>query len=189
MGGAGDLVLSSKPPHARPSLSVAAGDYAETPPRRESGTAAPVKTEVPIHLISTTNQLHKQGSVQQQIPTKLAALSKGREKGGKSKGSQRSESSGQNAPQTWRPGDTVLQCGDLCPHLCYPPQPGNPDLLYCHVVICAPMCHTPTWQPRDTVLLCGDLCPYLSPSTFSWKNKTKTHYKTKMHFKTGLFFK
>ncbi|XP_035268649.1 rho guanine nucleotide exchange factor 18 isoform X3 [Anguilla anguilla] len=90
MGGAGDLALTSKPPHVRSSLSIAPGDYLE---RRESGNAAPVKTEVPIHLISTTNQLHKQGGVQQQIPTKLAALSKGREKSGRAKGSQRSESS------------------------------------------------------------------------------------------------
>ncbi|XP_036377327.1 rho guanine nucleotide exchange factor 18 isoform X1 [Megalops cyprinoides] len=94
MGSAGDLVLTSKP-HVRPSLPIAAGDYLErpeVPPRRESSTL-PIKTEVPIHLISTTNQLHKQGSVQQQIPTKLAALSKGKEKGGKGKASHRTESS------------------------------------------------------------------------------------------------
>nr|XP_015220805.1 PREDICTED: rho guanine nucleotide exchange factor 18-like [Lepisosteus oculatus] len=50
------------------------------------------KTEVPIHLISTTNQLHKQAGVQQQIPTKLA-LSKGKEKGSKGKASHRTDSS------------------------------------------------------------------------------------------------
>ncbi|KAJ8387720.1 hypothetical protein AAFF_G00150210 [Aldrovandia affinis] len=86
MGAPGDPVLAPKP-HVRPSLSVAPADYLErpeapVPPRRESGPAPPAKTsEVPIHLISTTNQLHKQAGVQQQIPTKLAALSKGKEKG------------------------------------------------------------------------------------------------------------
>ncbi|KAJ8270945.1 hypothetical protein GJAV_G00121030 [Gymnothorax javanicus] len=41
------------------------------PPRRESILRCAPKTELPIHLISTTNQ-HKQGGVQQRIPTKLA---------------------------------------------------------------------------------------------------------------------
>jgi len=39
--------------------------------------AQAVKTEVPIQLFSTTNQPHKVGGLQQQIPTKLAAHSKG----------------------------------------------------------------------------------------------------------------
>lgn len=73
-------------------------DYSERPEvhsRRESSCGTlPTKTEVPIHLISTTNQLHKQGSVQQQIPTKLAALSKGKEKSGKGKSSHRTDSLG-----------------------------------------------------------------------------------------------
>ncbi|XP_039194439.1 rho guanine nucleotide exchange factor 18 isoform X1 [Crotalus tigris] len=43
-----------------------------------------LKNEVPIHLLSTTNQSQKQAAVQQQIPTKLAILTKGsKEKGGK----------------------------------------------------------------------------------------------------------
>ncbi|KAJ8277347.1 hypothetical protein GJAV_G00074210 [Gymnothorax javanicus] len=84
-GGSGDLGLSSKSSHVRPSLSVVPSDFQPLVP--------PIKTEVPIHLISTTNQLHKQGGVQQQIPTKLAAFSKGKEKGGKTKGSHRTESS------------------------------------------------------------------------------------------------
>ncbi|KAM3855392.1 rho guanine nucleotide exchange factor 18 isoform 2-T2 [Vipera latastei] len=43
-----------------------------------------LKNEVPIHLLSTTNQSQKQPAVQQQIPTKLAILTKGsKEKGGK----------------------------------------------------------------------------------------------------------
>uniref|UniRef100_A0A667YCT9 Rho/rac guanine nucleotide exchange factor (GEF) 18a n=1 Tax=Myripristis murdjan TaxID=586833 RepID=A0A667YCT9_9TELE len=63
------------------------------PPRKESISPQPAKAEVPIHLISTTNQAHKQGAVQQQIPTKLAALSKGKEKSFKSKRShQRTQS-------------------------------------------------------------------------------------------------
>ncbi|XP_032094177.1 rho guanine nucleotide exchange factor 18 isoform X1 [Thamnophis elegans] len=43
-----------------------------------------LKNEVPLHLLSTTNQTQKQAAVQQQIPTKLAILTKGsKEKGGK----------------------------------------------------------------------------------------------------------
>lgn len=49
---------------------------------------------MPIQLLSTTNQIQRQAAVQQQIPTKLAAFTKGgKDKGGKSRGSQRSESS------------------------------------------------------------------------------------------------
>lgn len=65
------------------------------PPRRESIVNPPVKTEVPIHLISTTNQSHKAGSVQQKIPTKLAAQPKGKEKHSKHRNShQRTNSAG-----------------------------------------------------------------------------------------------
>lgn len=80
----------------RSTVSLSTADYSERidmPPRRESGTTLPAKTEVPIHLVSTTNQLHKQGGVQQQIPTKLATL-KSKDKGGKGKGSHRTDSSG-----------------------------------------------------------------------------------------------
>ncbi|XP_058616183.1 rho guanine nucleotide exchange factor 18-like isoform X1 [Onychostoma macrolepis] len=95
LGGAGDQTLPQKS-HLRASLSVSPADYLERPEvhsRRESSCGTlPAKTEVPIHLISTTNQLHKQGSVQQQIPTKLAALSKGKEKSGKGKSSHRTDS-------------------------------------------------------------------------------------------------
>uniref|UniRef100_A0A3B1K1B0 Rho/Rac guanine nucleotide exchange factor 18 n=1 Tax=Astyanax mexicanus TaxID=7994 RepID=A0A3B1K1B0_ASTMX len=79
----------------RSSMSLASADYLErpeVPPRRESSTAQPLKTEVPIHLISTTNQLHKQGGVQQQIPTKLA-LMKSKDKSSKVKSSHRTDSS------------------------------------------------------------------------------------------------
>lgn len=69
------------------------------PSRRESGATLPTKTEVPIHLVSTTNQLHKQGGVQQQIPTKLAML-KSKDKSSKIKGSHRTDSSGTGSIHT-----------------------------------------------------------------------------------------
>ncbi|KAM9844767.1 rho guanine nucleotide exchange factor 18a isoform 2-T2 [Aulostomus maculatus] len=59
----------------------------KVPPRKESISPQPAKPELPIHLISTTNQVHKPAAVQQQIPTKLATLSKGKEKGFRKKGS------------------------------------------------------------------------------------------------------
>nr|XP_019936690.1 PREDICTED: rho guanine nucleotide exchange factor 18-like isoform X1 [Paralichthys olivaceus] len=84
-------------PLVRASLSVAPADYAERPEvmlRREtSSSTLPLKTEVPLHLFSTTNQQHKLVGVQQQIPTKLAALSSGKGKGAKSgKASHRTDS-------------------------------------------------------------------------------------------------
>uniref|UniRef100_A0A8C2CS57 Rho guanine nucleotide exchange factor 18-like n=1 Tax=Cyprinus carpio TaxID=7962 RepID=A0A8C2CS57_CYPCA len=57
------------------------------PPRRESITNLSVKPEVPIHLNSTTNQFHKASSVQQKIPTKLAAQTKVKEKHSKQRNS------------------------------------------------------------------------------------------------------
>ncbi|XP_035279719.1 rho guanine nucleotide exchange factor 18-like [Anguilla anguilla] len=81
-------------PFLCPPLPVAPDEQDErpptVPPRRESMLNPAPKTELPIHLISATNQ-HKQGGVQQQIPTKLA-LSKSKEKRDKSK-HQRSDSS------------------------------------------------------------------------------------------------
>ncbi|XP_076582434.1 rho guanine nucleotide exchange factor 18 isoform X2 [Chaetodon auriga] len=93
---ASDLPLPQKP-LVRGSLSVAPADYAERPEvmlRREtSSSTLPLKTEVPLHLFSTTNQLHKTVGVQQQIPTKLAAFSSGKGKGGKiGKASHRTDS-------------------------------------------------------------------------------------------------
>ncbi|XP_053286158.1 rho guanine nucleotide exchange factor 18 isoform X2 [Pleuronectes platessa] len=87
-----ELPLPPKP-LVRSSLSVAAADYAERPERRETGSSTvPLKTEVPLHLFSTTNQQHKLLGVQQQIPTKLAAFS-GKGKGTKSgKASHRTDS-------------------------------------------------------------------------------------------------
>ncbi|XP_026160604.1 rho guanine nucleotide exchange factor 18 isoform X2 [Mastacembelus armatus] len=90
-----DLPLPQKA-LVRASLSVAPADYPERPEvlRRETGSSTlPLKTEVPLHLFSTTNQQHKAVGVQQQIPTKLAAFSSGKGKGGKSgKASQRTDS-------------------------------------------------------------------------------------------------
>lgn len=65
--------------------------------RRDSAPteSRPAKSDVPIQLLSATNQIQRQTAVQQQIPTKLAASTKGsKDKGGKSRGSQRWESSG-----------------------------------------------------------------------------------------------
>uniref|UniRef100_A0A672H7M9 Rho guanine nucleotide exchange factor 18-like n=1 Tax=Salarias fasciatus TaxID=181472 RepID=A0A672H7M9_SALFA len=91
-----DLPLPQKP-LVRSSLSVAPADYPERPEvmlRREtSSSTLPLKTDVPLHLFSTTNQQHKPVGVQQQIPTKLAAINSGKGKGGKSgKASHRTDS-------------------------------------------------------------------------------------------------
>uniref|UniRef100_A0A8B9HPW9 Rho/rac guanine nucleotide exchange factor (GEF) 18a n=1 Tax=Astyanax mexicanus TaxID=7994 RepID=A0A8B9HPW9_ASTMX len=67
--------------HVRPSVSST--NFQErppqVPPRKESIMVSPIKQDVPIQLVSTTNESIKPSSVQQQIPTKLAA-NKGREK-------------------------------------------------------------------------------------------------------------
>ncbi|NXP40926.1 ARHGI factor, partial [Leiothrix lutea] len=79
--------------------SVAGLEYLERPDlaRRDSTTLETrpsLKNEVPIHLLSATNQIQKPAAVQQQIPTKLATFTKGsKEKGGKSKASHRTDSS------------------------------------------------------------------------------------------------
>ncbi|XP_006877547.1 PREDICTED: rho guanine nucleotide exchange factor 18 [Chrysochloris asiatica] len=70
-------------------LSGTGPEHAERPEvaRRDS--------DVPIQLLSTTNQAQRQTNVQQQIPTKLATFTKGsKEKGSKNRGSQRWDSSG-----------------------------------------------------------------------------------------------
>ncbi|NXV00489.1 ARHGI factor, partial [Cettia cetti] len=79
--------------------SVAGLEYLEWPDlaRRDSTTLEnrpSLKNEVPIHLLSATNQIQKPAAVQQQIPTKLATFTKGsKEKGGKNKASHRTDSS------------------------------------------------------------------------------------------------
>ncbi|KAJ8357692.1 hypothetical protein SKAU_G00204860 [Synaphobranchus kaupii] len=80
-------------PFLFPALPVTPDDQEErppaVPPRRESMLNPAPKTEPPLQLISATNR-HKQGGVQQQIPTKLA-LSKSKERRDKSR-HQRSDS-------------------------------------------------------------------------------------------------
>lgn len=93
-------LFQAQPPSHSPSFN---GEGLEGPERpeaaRRDGTPAEsrlARSDVPIQLLSTTNQIQRQAAVQQQIPTKLAAFTKGsKDKGGKSRGSQRSESSGE----------------------------------------------------------------------------------------------
>ncbi|XP_034008832.1 rho guanine nucleotide exchange factor 18-like [Trematomus bernacchii] len=80
----GGGTLNSKP-HILPTNSNTLEVPPKVPPRRESISPQPAKPELPLHLISTTNQVHKPASLLQQIPTKLAAASKGKEKSFKTK--------------------------------------------------------------------------------------------------------
>uniref|UniRef100_H3DBQ7 Rho/rac guanine nucleotide exchange factor (GEF) 18a n=1 Tax=Tetraodon nigroviridis TaxID=99883 RepID=H3DBQ7_TETNG len=86
VNGGGVLATPPKLPNA-PSAPDACEAPPKVPPRRESMAALPAKPELPIQLISTTNQVHKPAAVQQQIPTKLAVLAKGKDKGLKGKAS------------------------------------------------------------------------------------------------------
>ncbi|XP_031431015.1 rho guanine nucleotide exchange factor 18 isoform X2 [Clupea harengus] len=93
----GPTVDPTLPPKTllRSSMSISPADFPERPEvkqQQQQAAAGGKSSEVPIHLISTTNQLHKLGGVQQQIPTKLAAFSKGKEKTSRLKGSHRTES-------------------------------------------------------------------------------------------------
>ncbi|XP_032025347.1 rho guanine nucleotide exchange factor 18 isoform X3 [Hylobates moloch] len=107
-----DTLAEAQPPSHPPSfngeglegprvsmlLSGVGPEYAERPEvaRRDSAPTESrlAKSDVPIQLLSATNQFQRQAAVQQQIPTKLAASTKGgKDKGGKSRGSQRWESS------------------------------------------------------------------------------------------------
>nr|XP_043878787.1 rho guanine nucleotide exchange factor 18a [Solea senegalensis]XP_043878788.1 rho guanine nucleotide exchange factor 18a [Solea senegalensis] len=83
VNGGGSRTLTPKPSILLPTSTDPMEIPPKVPPRRESI----IKTDLPMHLISTTNQVHKPPVVQQQIPTKLATLSKGKEKGFKTKGS------------------------------------------------------------------------------------------------------
>ena len=92
----GSMTLTKAPgPRPNSLVSSAGSEYTERPEvaRRDS---APAKSEVPIQLLSATNPIQRQAAVQQQIPTKLAASTKeGKDKGGKNRGSQRWDSSGE----------------------------------------------------------------------------------------------
>ncbi|NXN96129.1 ARHGI factor, partial [Rhinopomastus cyanomelas] len=81
-------------------VSVSGVDYLERTDlaRRDSTSlenrpVLALKNEVPIHLLSATNQIQKPAAVQQQIPTKLATFTKGSKEKGKSKASHRTDSS------------------------------------------------------------------------------------------------
>ncbi|XP_047633245.1 rho guanine nucleotide exchange factor 18 isoform X4 [Phacochoerus africanus] len=95
----GPAALTKAPgPRVSTLLSGAGPEYLDRSEvaRRDSAPAEgrPAKSDVPIQLLSATNQIQRQAAVQQQIPTKLAASTKGgKDKGSKSRGSQRWESS------------------------------------------------------------------------------------------------
>lgn len=77
----------------RSSLTITGTDYVERPDvvRRDSGSLS-LKNEVPLHLLSTTNQIQKPAAVQQKIPTKLALAGK-KDRNVKGKASHRTDSS------------------------------------------------------------------------------------------------
>ncbi|XP_020490917.2 rho guanine nucleotide exchange factor 18a isoform X1 [Labrus bergylta] len=86
VNGGRSLTLTPKL-HVSPSFLDPKEIPPKVPPRRESISPLPARPERPIQLISTTNQVNKPAAVQQQIPAKLATLSKGKDKGSKMKGS------------------------------------------------------------------------------------------------------
>ncbi|KAG9480483.1 hypothetical protein GDO78_012116 [Eleutherodactylus coqui] len=94
--GAGQLVIK---PTAKSSASVSSADYLERPEvtRRDSNSMEirpTLKNDVPIHLISATNQIQKPSLLtKQQIPTKLATLTKSGGRSTRGKASHRTESS------------------------------------------------------------------------------------------------
>ncbi|KAM8764932.1 rho guanine nucleotide exchange factor 18 isoform 2-T2 [Rhynchonycteris naso] len=93
-----ELPMEIQSPSHSPSFNGEGLEGPERPEvaRRDSVPAEsrPAKSDVPIQLLSATNQIQRQAAVQQQIPTKLATFTKGsKDKGGKIRGSQRSDSS------------------------------------------------------------------------------------------------
>ncbi|XP_056599861.1 rho guanine nucleotide exchange factor 18a [Triplophysa dalaica] len=132
------------PPY--PKLNVVSFGFEETaplvPPRRESITTLPVKTDpVPIHLISTTNQTYKGNPVQQQIPTKLAAQPKGKDKHSKHRNShQRTHSAaGIEVSQilpikvTGIDGGSLRATGSFSPHRLNPDMFIHPEKIFSSV--------------------------------------------------------
>uniref|UniRef100_H3DDJ7 Rho/rac guanine nucleotide exchange factor (GEF) 18b n=1 Tax=Tetraodon nigroviridis TaxID=99883 RepID=H3DDJ7_TETNG len=164
-------------PLVRSSLSVAPADYPERPEvllRREaSSSAPPLKTEVPLHLFSTTNQQHKPVGVQQQIPTKLAALSSGKGKAGKSsRASHRSDSSASaDTRQTLpvklpAPGDGSLKARrSVSPNQQLPPPPHTSSALR------RPPGQTPSPPPVPPTCT-SPPCPPGSPRCSLWPPPT-----------------
>ncbi|KAM9762289.1 rho guanine nucleotide exchange factor 18 isoform 2-T2 [Menidia menidia] len=135
LSGSGSLSELPPPqkPSVRPSLSVSPADFPEAALRREGGG---LKTEVPLHLFSTTNQQHKAVGVQQQIPTKLAAFSSKGKAGKGGKASHRSDSSAsvdmkQMLPLklSAREDSTLKAKRSISPHQQPPPPPAPHPLL------------------------------------------------------------
>ncbi|XP_026230322.1 rho guanine nucleotide exchange factor 18a [Anabas testudineus] len=85
VNGGGSLTLPLKPQVKSNIISNPMEIPPKVPPRKESISPQPAKSELPVHLISTTNQVHTPSAVQQRIPTKLAAPPRGKEKGMKTK--------------------------------------------------------------------------------------------------------
>uniref|UniRef100_A0A8C5HFQ5 Rho guanine nucleotide exchange factor 18-like n=1 Tax=Gouania willdenowi TaxID=441366 RepID=A0A8C5HFQ5_GOUWI len=92
----GSVVNGGGPSSSTPKRNKVLDVAPKVPPRKESMSIQTTKAELPIHLLSTTNQVLKSSAIHQQIPTKLATLSKGKEKGSKTKTHhQRTHSAGQ----------------------------------------------------------------------------------------------
>uniref|UniRef100_A0A8C5HFY0 Rho guanine nucleotide exchange factor 18-like n=1 Tax=Gouania willdenowi TaxID=441366 RepID=A0A8C5HFY0_GOUWI len=81
----GSVVNGGGPSSSTPKRNKVLDVAPKVPPRKESMSIQTTKAELPIHLLSTTNQVLKSSAIHQQIPTKLATLSKGKEKGSKTK--------------------------------------------------------------------------------------------------------
>ncbi|XP_052023757.1 rho guanine nucleotide exchange factor 18 isoform X2 [Apodemus sylvaticus] len=138
-GAQGSMLLHGPGPEYVERPEVARCDSAPAESR-------PAKSDVPIQLLSATNQIQRQTAVQQQIPTKLAASTKGgKDKGSKSRSSQRWESAAsfdlkqqlllnkfmgkdENAPRNRRslsPGLPAAHASAPAPDPCFPaPSPG-----------------------------------------------------------------
>lgn len=89
-------------------VTVSTSNHMEIPPkvplRKESINPLPAKSDLPMHLISTTNQVNTPSPVQQRIPTKLANSSKGKGKERRTnKSHQRTNSAGQDEIRTFSP--------------------------------------------------------------------------------------
>lgn len=101
MNGGGSLTLPLKSQVTSNTTSNPTEIPPKVPPRKESISPQLAKSDLPIHLISTTNQVHTPSLVQQRIPTKLATSSKGKDKDKKTKKShQRTNSAGQDKIST-----------------------------------------------------------------------------------------
>lgn len=111
MNGGSGLATPPKLYMALPAASDASEAPPKVPPRKESMTTLAAKPDLPIQLISTTNQVHKPAAVQQQIPTKLAALSKAKDRGLKGKVShKRTNSAGRAQARASEAGFVGIVC-------------------------------------------------------------------------------